>query len=106
MKWKACSQALFAASLSRMLDWSNLQAFRRWKPYLVQFFNWTLPESSAPRLKQKKVRLGFIAKELGFIAKELALFELFLSLATAGTGKYFDFFWCVYQWRKLYLELQ
>ena len=28
-------------------------------------------ESSAPRLKQKKVRLGFIAKEL-------ALFELFL----------------------------
>ena len=34
-------------------------------------FNRTIPESSAPRLKQKKVRLGFIAKEL-------ALFELFL----------------------------
>ena len=34
-------------------------------------FNMTIPESSAPRLKQKKVRLGFIAKEL-------ALFELFL----------------------------
>ena len=34
-------------------------------------FNLTIPESSAPRLKQKKVRLGFIAKEL-------ALFELFL----------------------------
>ena len=33
-------------------------------------FNLTIPESSAPRLKQKKVRLGFIAKEL-------ALFELF-----------------------------
>ena len=33
--------------------------------------NMTNPESSAPRLKQKKVRLGFIAKEL-------ALFELFL----------------------------
>ena len=33
--------------------------------------NMTIPESSAPRLKQKKVRLGFIAKEL-------ALFELFL----------------------------
>ena len=64
-------------------------------------FNMTIPESSAPRLKQKKVRMGFIAKEL-------ALFELFLgtTLATAGTGKYFGFFWCVYQWRKLYLELQ
>ena len=34
-------------------------------------FNMTIPESSAPSLKQKKVRLGFIAKEL-------ALFELFL----------------------------
>ena len=34
-------------------------------------FNMTIPESSAPRLKQKKVRLGFIAKEL-------ALFELFI----------------------------
>ena len=34
-------------------------------------FNQTIPESSAPRLKQKKVRLWFIAKEL-------ALFELFL----------------------------
>ena len=34
-------------------------------------FNLTIPELSAPRLKQKKVRLGFIAKEL-------ALFELFL----------------------------
>ena len=34
-------------------------------------FNMTIPESSAPRLKQKKVRVGFIAKEL-------ALFELFL----------------------------
>ena len=34
-------------------------------------FNMTIPESSAPRLKQKKVRLGLIAKEL-------ALFELFL----------------------------
>ena len=34
-------------------------------------FNWTIPESSALRLKQKKVRLGLIAKEL-------ALFELFL----------------------------
>ena len=49
--------------------------------------NTTIPESSAPRLKQKKVRLGFIAKEL-------ALFELFLgtTLATAGTGKCFGFF--------------
>ena len=37
-------------------------------------FNMTIPESSAPRLKQKKVRLGFIAKEL-------ALFELFLRLS-------------------------
>ena len=27
-------------------------------------FNLTIPESSASRLKQKKVRLGFIAKEL------------------------------------------
>ena len=63
-------------------------------------FSRTIPESSAPRLKQK-VRLGFIAKEL-------ALFELFLrtTLATAGTGKYFGYFWCVYKWRKLYLELQ
>ena len=49
-------------------------------------FNMTIPESSAPRLKQKKVRLGFIAKEL-------ALLKLFLTtLATAGTGKYFGFF--------------
>ena len=64
-------------------------------------FSRTIPESSAPRLKQKKVRLGFIAKEL-------ALFELFhrTTLATAGTGKCFGFFWCVYKWRKLYLELQ
>ena len=37
------------------------------------------PESSTPRLKQKKVRLGFIAKEL-------ALFELGSTLATAGRG--------------------
>ena len=34
-------------------------------------FNWTLPVLSAQRLNQKKVRLGFIAKEL-------ALFEVFL----------------------------
>ena len=38
---------------------------------LSPVFNMTIPEPSAPRLKQKKVRLGFIAKEL-------ALFELFL----------------------------
>ena len=50
-------------------------------------FNQTIPESSAPRLKQKKVRLGFIAKEL-------ALFELFLgtTLATAVTDKHFVVF--------------
>ena len=42
------------------LDWSNLQTFQRWKPYLDPVFNRTIPESSAPRLKQKKVRLGFI----------------------------------------------
>ena len=42
------------------LDWSNLQTFRRWKPYLYPVFYRSIPESSAPRLKQKKVRLGFI----------------------------------------------
>ena len=64
-------------------------------------FNMTIPESSAPSLKQKKVRLGFIAKEL-------ALFELFLRNNSHNSRdiKYFGFFWCVYQWRKLYLELQ
>ena len=34
-------------------------------------FNRTIPELSVPRLKQKKVRMGFIAKEL-------VVFELFL----------------------------
>ena len=64
-------------------------------------FNMTIPESSAPRLKQKKVRLGFIAKEL-------ALFELFLrnNSRNSRDRQVFGFFWCVYQWRKLYLELQ
>ena len=37
----------------------------------VKSGGYAIPESSAPRLKQKKVRLGFIAKEL-------PLFELFL----------------------------
>ena len=63
-------------------------------------FNMIIPESSAPRLKQK-VRLGFIAKEL-------ALFELSLrnNSRNSRDSKYFGFFLCVYQWRKLYLELQ
>ena len=43
-------------------------------------FNMTIPESSAPRLKQKKVRLGFIAKEL-------ALFELFLRNNSQQQGR-------------------
>ena len=42
------------------IDWSSLQTFRHWKPYLYLVFYRSIPESSAPRLKQKKVRLGFI----------------------------------------------
>ena len=30
-----------------------------WKPYLDPVSTMTIPESSAPRLKQKQVRLGF-----------------------------------------------
>ena len=54
-------------------------------------FNWTIPESSAPWLKQKKVRLGFIAKEL-------ALFEVFLrnnSQNSRNRQVFWLFFWCV-----------
>ena len=55
---------------------------------LVQYPSFPTVEAlSSPRLKQKKVRLGFIAKEL-------ALFEL-STLSTAGTGKYLGFF-CVF----------
>ena len=54
-------------------------------------FNLIIPESSAPRLKQKLVRLGFIAKEL-------ALFELFLRNNSRNSRDWqiFGFFWCVY----------
>ena len=54
-------------------------------------FNLTIPESSAPRLKQKKVRLGFIAKEL-------ALFELFLwnNSRNSRDGKIFWHFFGVF----------
>ena len=54
-------------------------------------FNMTIPESSAPSLKQKKVRLGFIAKELACLSCFLGT-----TLATAGTGKYFGFFFGVF----------
>ena len=46
--------------LISMLDRSNLQTFRRWKPYLYPFFYRSIPESRAPKFKQRKVRLGFI----------------------------------------------
>ena len=36
------------------LDQSNLQTFRRWKPYLYPVFYRSIPESRAPKLKQKK----------------------------------------------------
>ena len=88
MKWKAYHQALFAASWSRTLDWSSIQAFRRWKPYLVQFLTGlAIPESSAPWLKQEKVRLRFIAKEL-------ALFELFLR-NNSRNSRDRQVFWCL-----------
>ena len=47
-------------------------------------------ESSAPRLKQKKVRLEFIAKEL-------ALFELGKLSQQQGQACILALFWCVYQ---------
>ena len=51
-------------------------------------FNMTIPESSAPKLKQKKVRLGFIAKEL-------ALFELEQLSQQQGRASILAFF-CVF----------
>ena len=65
-------------------------------------FNMTIPdESSAPRLKQKKVRLGFIAKEL-------ALFELFLrnNSRNSRDRKVFWLFLVCLSMENLYLELQ
>ena len=65
--------------LNSTLDWSNLQTFGRWKPYLYPVFYLSIPESRVETEEGK-----------GGVYKELALFELFLrdsSLATAGTGK-------------------
>ena len=58
--------------------------------------NLTIPESSAPRLKQK----------VSGVYKELALFELFLSNNSRNSRDRQVFWLFVYQWRKLYLELQ
>ena len=83
------------------IDWSILQTFRHWKPYLYLVFYRSIPESSAPRLKQKKVRLGFI--------KSKRCLSCFLGTALSqqqGQASNLAFFVCVYQWRKLYLELQ
>ena len=55
-------------------------AFGLWKPYLDPVSNMAIPESSAPKLKQKQVRLGFIAKEL-------ALIELFLRKLSQQQGQ-------------------
>ena len=84
VKWKSILSSTLRCLMS---DWSNLQAFGWWKPYLVPVSNLTIPETSAPKLKQKKVRLGF---------KELVLVKLFhrTTLSTAGTGKYSGF--CVF----------
>ena len=66
---ESVSSSTLRSLLISTLDWSNVQTFRHWNPYLDPVFNRTIPESSAPRLKQKKVRR---------VCKELALFELFL----------------------------
>ena len=93
------SSSTLRSLLISTLDWSNLQTFHRWKPYLDPVFNRTIPESSTPRLKQKKV---------AGVYKELALFEQFLrdNSRNSRDRQVIWLFVYVYQWRKLYLELQ
>ena len=50
------------------LDRSNLQTFRRWKPYLYPVFYQSIPESRAPKVETEEGKAG--------IYKALALLEL------------------------------
>ena len=49
-----------------MLDWSNLQTFQRWKPYLYPVFYQSIPETRAPEVETEEGKAG--------VYKELALF--------------------------------